>query len=1192
MKNISKPEFYSPETPEIKRFFRLLKKSTFCLCLGGMSLMAENAYAQSAKVTINQKNTQMVTILNAIESQTDYLFVYKKDVDVTVTKSVNVKNKSVAEVLNSLLSDTGCIYRMEGNHIILTTSSDAVSVQDASDRVKEMVKGQVVDSTGEPIIGATVKDVNGSIGTITDFDGNFSLSVADGATLSVSFVGYKQQTVKAQIGKVLQIALKEDNQLLDEVVVVGFGTQKKVNLTGAVSVVSAEDIQQRPVANLSQALQGAVSGLQITQTNGSLEDTPSINVRGTTTIGQGTSGEPLVLIDGMEGDLNTVSPQDIESISVLKDAAASSIYGSRAPFGVILITTKSGTDEGKVTVNYNNSFRWGSPINMNHNMNSVDFASWMNDTRTNGGEGIYFSLERMKQIVEYHNATPSGPGKRVTSDGKIIYSIPERSDGSGLWADGYAYGVNDVDSFDLIFKKWTFSQEHNVSVNGGNKKLNYYASLNYLNQGGFMNFGKEGLNRYNAMLKINSEITKWMKFNYSVRYVRKDYSRPSKLTSSLYHDMARQGWPVLPDYDRNGYLYSSPSPVLGLAEGGTDRLQNDDIYHQAGVILEPIKNWKTHIDFNYHLHVNDRHWDKQQLFNHDVNGNPVLFEDDSNVHEGLYKENYYNFSAYTEYACNFKDLHNLHVMGGFQAEELKQKTYGFERAGIMFPDKSEGDLTTGLGADGSPIPPSVNGSRNEWATAGFFARVNYDYDGKYLFEANVRADGTSRFRADNRWKVFPSMSVGWNMAREKFFEPVNNVIETLKLRASVGALGNQNTTNWYQTYQTMSVGTSNGSWLMNGRQPNTAIAPGLVSTSLTWERIQSYNVALDWGMLNNRLTGSIEYYIRDTKDMVGYAPELPNILGTAVPVTNNTDLRTSGWELTIGWRDHLENGLNYGANLNISDSRTKITRYPNNPTNNIWSNIAGRYTGEIWGYTTKGLARTDEEMKQHLAGLPVGGQDAFGSDWRAGDIMYEDINGDGKISSGSEILGDSGDLSVIGNTTPRYLFGLDLNASWKGFDVRAFFQGVMKRDVWNGSVYMFGATNKGMWQAAGIKSVSDYFRNENTWSVQEGYNQPNVDAYLPRPLYNDKNLQTQTRYLQNAAYIRLKNLQIGYTIPVSFTSRWGIQNLRIYFSGENLWTGTGVDKQFDPETITGGYEQEGVGYPLSRTLSVGLNITL
>lgn len=362
------------------------------------------------------------------------------------------------------------------------------------------VRGTVNDTSG-PIVGASVREkgVPGS-GTVTGLDGQFVLKVAPGAVLEVSFVGYKACEVSADGKTSMNIRLEEDTELLDEVVVVGFGTQKKVNLTGSVAVATAKDIEARPVTNVSQALQGLVPGLQIAQTNGSLEDRPSINIRGTTTIGEGTSGDPLILIDGMEGDINAVNPQDIESISVLKDAAASSIYGSRAPFGVILITTKSGTDDGKVTVNYNNSFRFGSPINLKHMMNSVDFASWMNDTFTNGGGSAYFTTDRMDQIVAYHNATPSGPGQRTDAAGNVLYGISD-SNGDGYWDDGYAYGIDDVDWYGEIYKSSNFSQEHNFSVNGGTKKLNYYASFGYLDQGGLMKIGEEGYKRYNATAK-------------------------------------------------------------------------------------------------------------------------------------------------------------------------------------------------------------------------------------------------------------------------------------------------------------------------------------------------------------------------------------------------------------------------------------------------------------------------------------------------------------------------------------------------------------------------------------------------------------------------------------------------------------------------------------------------------------------
>lgn len=1047
------------------------------------------------------------------------------------------------------------------------------------------VKGRIVDATGEPVIGANVTVKGTTNGCVTDFDGNFTLSDAKG-TLVVSFIGYQTQEIEVKGNeRNLQIILKEDTELLDEVVVVGFGTQKKVNLTGAVSVVSGKELKERPVVNITQALQGMVPGLQISQTNGSLEDRPSINVRGTTTIGEGTKGDPLVLIDGMEGDINSINPQDVESISVLKDVSSSSIYGARAPFGVILITTKSG-GKGKTSINYNNSFRWGTPINMKHMMNSVDFASWMNDTKTNGGENVFFGEERMEAIKAYAEATPYGPGQRITSDGEILYSLPEGS--NGQWVDAYQGAVDDVEWYDVIYKKWTFSQEHNFSANGGTDKLSYYASFNYLDQGGLMRLGEESYKRYNATAKINAQPTKWMKMNYSIRFSREDYTRPADLKGSLYSDMARQGWPVIPVYDRNGYYYSAPSRALGLAEGGSDNTQTDNIYQQVDLVIEPIKNWITHVDFNYRISSANRHWEKQYLYNHDVNGSPYVFDKSSNVHEDLLKNNYYNFQAYTEYTHVFNQKHNVRIMGGFQAEEYKELKFGLQRAGIIIPGKPEVDLTSGLGLDGSVISPSVNGARNEWSTAGFFGRLNYDFDGKYLLEMNLRYDGTSRFRPGNQWKLFPSISAGWNIANENFFKPLNNIVNLLKIRASYGNLGNQNTNNWYQTYLTLSAGSSNGSWLQNGIKPNTASAPGLVSPTLTWERIESYNLALDWGLLNNRLTGSLEYYVRNTKDMVGKSPALPDILGANVPSANNTDLQTIGWELSLGWKDRLQNGFSYGINLNLYDSRSKIIRYPNNPTEMINSYIPGRWTGEIWGYKTVGIAKTDEEMQAHLSTLPNGGQNDIGSNWTAGDIMYADVNDDGKISGGAGTLSDHGDKVVIGNNTPRYLFGIDLNGSWKGFDLRIFFQGIMKRDYWQGSVFLFGVNSRGMWETAGLTDVADYFRDENTWSVQNGYNSTNLDSYLPRPLYNNKNLQCQSRYLQNASYIRLKNLQIGYTLPQSLTANWGIQSLRIYFSGENLWTGTKLSKQFDPETIS---SNSGNGYPLSTTLSCGVSLT-
>ena len=1048
------------------------------------------------------------------------------------------------------------------------------------------VTGRVVDQNGEAVIGATIKVKGTNTGAITDLDGNFAIKAKAGQELEISYVGMKPLTVKAT-ASVMNIVMKDDTHTLNEVVVVGFGTQKKVNLTGAVAMVGGDDLAERPVTSAAQALQGMMPGLQISSSSGSMDATTSINVRGTGTIGQGSSGSPLILIDGAEGDINTVNPQDIENISVLKDAAASSIYGSRAPFGVILITTKKGKS-GKPTVNYNNSFRISNLISQKHTMNSVDFASWMNDQYNNMGWGTFFNDERMAKIKAYHEATPVGPGTRQDKNGNLLYGI-EAVD--GVYKDGYAYGVDDVDWYDAIFKGSTFSMEHNASVSGGTDAVDYYASFNYLNNNGFMKLADDKFNRYTGTAKLGVKITDWIKMNYNMRWARTDFERPAKLTESLYNDMARQGWPILPLYDRNGHYVDSPAPALGLATAGADRRQRDILTHQIGFVLEPIKNWQTHFDFTYRTENTTRHWEKQMTYNYDENGDPWVYDNSSNVHEDAYKENYFNFQAYSEYTFQLAKRHNFHVLAGFQAEQMKTLAFGVQRNGILDPTRTEIDLTSGLGYDGVAIVPSVNGARNQWQTAGFFGRINYNYDERYLLEFNIRHDGTSRFRRANMWKTFPSVSLGWNIAREKFWEPLVNTINTLKLRASYGSLGNQNTNNWYQTYQTVAYNSAAGSWLQNGKKPNTTYAPGLVSTLLTWERIESWDIGLDFGLFNNRLTGSFDYYVRNTKDMVGNAPELPSILGTGVPVTNNTDLRTLGWEFQLTWRDRLANGLSYSATFNISDARTKITRYPNNPTNSIDNYIAGRYINEIWGYETKGLAKTQAEMDEHLSKVD---QSSVGDKWAAGDIMYADLDGDGAITQGARTLDDHGDLKVLGNSTPRFLTGLDLSASWKGFDMRAFFQGVLKRDFaltgsWGGGAeYLFGSTNSGQWWAAGITAVNDYFRDENTWSVQNGYREANTDAWLPRVLYSDKNIKCQSRYLLNAAYVRLKNLQFGYTLPKSVLNHIGLNNVRFFVSMENLFTITSLPDQFDPETIGTDHSN---GYPLQRTYSFGLNVT-
>lgn len=1034
------------------------------------------------------------------------------------------------------------------------------------------ISGTVLDEDGIPLPGVTVSiKSDPSTGTVTDFDGLYTIEASKENTLVFSFLGFATQEVLVGEQSTINVTLKEDTAELEEVVVVGFGTKKKVNLTGAVASVDSEVFESRPVQNATQMLQGIVGGLNINQSSGgSLENRPSINIRGTTTIGSGSTGSPLVLIDGMQGDINAINPQDIESVSVLKDAAAASIYGSRAAFGVILITTKNGK-KGAPTVQYSTNFRISSPINVPDMMDSYTFALFFNDASMNGGNGAIFGEERLQRIQDYQN-------------GAITDQIIANPNNPSRWADGYAEGNANTDWYDAIYRDNSFSQEHNFSVRGGGESVNYYVSGNYLDQDGLMEFNRDDFQRYTTTAKVSSQIAEWLDLNATMRFVREDYGRPSNLSDGLFQDLARQGWPVLPLYDPNGFLYSSPSPALGLRDGGRDEKQDDSHYQQAQIVVQPMDGWEIFGEFNYRIKNNFRHWDIQQTYNHDINGEPYLYNRGSHVYEYAFRENYFNTNIYSTYNFDINEEHNFSVTAGFQSELNKYRDFNVQREGVIIPSSPVINLTSGIDANGEVVAPSVAGQYQNWATAGYFARLNYNFKERYLLEANIRYDGTSRYQDDKRWQWFPSVSAGWNIAKEAFWDDFSNSISTLKLRGSWGELGNQNTDDWYPTYVTMPVGTANGGWLVNGQRPNTSSAPGLVSQSLTWERVQSWNIGLDLAMFNNRLTGSFDYFTRYTFDMVGPAPELPVVLGTAVPSTNNTDLKTYGFELSLSWKDRLENGLGYGIDVLLSDSQAEITKYPNETTT-LNTYREGQKVGEIWGYETVGIAKSDEEMQEYLNSLPNGGQDALGNQWAAGDIMYKDLNGDGKIDSGSWTADDPGDRKVIGNNTSRYPFAITLNADWKGFDFRAFFQGILKRDYFQGSYYFWGASGSGQWWSTGFVQHEDYFRASEDHPLGQ-----NLDSYYPRPVFNGKNQQTQTRYLQDASYIRLKNVQLGYTIPSSVYENLGINRFRIYVSGENLWTGTSLSEIFDPETIGGGTDGNGNVYPLSKTFALGLNI--
>lgn len=1024
------------------------------------------------------------------------------------------------------------------------------------------LKGVVSDDFG-PVAGASVVVKGTTNGVMTGMDGSFVLNgVKRGDVIVISYIGFATQEITYTGQTTLNVKMKEDSQQLDEVVVVGFGTQKKVNLTGAVSMVNADVIESRPVQNVSQALQGVVPGLNfsVNTGGGTLDNKLNVNIRGTGSIGDGSGSSPLVLIDGIEGDMNTINPADIESISVLKDAASSSIYGSRASFGVILIKTKGG-QSGKVNVNYTGNVRFTDALQVPEMMDSYQFAQYFNAAAANAGQSAVFSAEVMQRIQDYQA-------------GKI--STVSTANSQNKW-NMYSGSNANTDWFSEVYRDWVPSHEHNLSVSGGSEKVTYRVSGSFLNQRGLIRYGEDRFKRYTMDAKISAQLASWASLNYTSKWSREDYSRPTYMTGLFFHNIARR-WPTCPVYDDNGYL-AEGMELLQMRDGGVQTQQKNYYTQQLGLRLEPIKDWTINIDGNMRTHTNNQHWAVLPVYAHDADGAPYAISWDggasyspgaSRVMESRYIEDYFTTNFYTDYAKTIGD-HYFKVMVGFNAELTKYDTMSGQG------DKLISAETPYLGQTTSE--QKVSGGRAENAVAGFFGRINYNYKERYMIELNGRYDGSSRFVGDKRWGFFPSVSVGWNLAREEFVGDLSELFSTLKVRGSWGQLGNTDTQDaWYPFYQTMPTGTASGGWLINGVKPNVAGLPGIVSSLKTWETIESWDVGLDWALLNNRLTGSFDYFTRYTYDMIGPAPELPSVLGATPPKINNSDMKSYGFELELSWRDRIGD-FSYGAKFVLSDDQQVITNYPNDSKSLDIAYYSGKKLNSIWGYTTVGIAQSQEEMDAHIAN----NRPSWGSNWSAGDIMYADLNGDGVVNSGANTVDNPGDRTIIGNSTPRYKFGLTLDAAWKGIDFSVFFQGVGKRDYWLSGPYFWGASG-GMWQSAGFKQHWDFWRPEGDPLGA------NLNAYYPRASFDGtKNQYVQSGYLQNAAYIRMKNIQLGYTLPKQWVSKAGMSSVRVYVSGDNLLTISDITGIFDPETL-GGAWGDGKLYPLCKTISVGLNV--
>lgn len=1057
------------------------------------------------------------------------------------------------------------------------------------------VTGQVFDDMNEPVIGAKVveKD-NPNKATITDLDGNFTLSTSKAdAVVVVTYIGFEHTEVPLKGKTTIKVHLKSADTSLDEVVIVGFATQKKLSATGSVKTIGDEMMKDRPTVNAVQSLQGAVAGLNITNDAGGAPGSRmNINIRGVGNLGDGSYSSPLVLIDGMEGDLSTLNPADIENVSVLKDAATAAIYGSRAPFGVILVTTKSGTaGAGKIpAIQYSGNLRINQPVNVPNPVDGLTFAYMLNDAYINSGGNAPFSSTQIGKIKAYMAGT-----SKQNCDSYLY------SQNLDTWYQNQACFGN-TNWYDVYVKDQTVSTEHNLSVSGGIDKVNYRISGNYMRQTGLFNYADELYQRVNVAGKFQYKPHKMVTLGYSIRYAMDDNNKPSALDDQglFYHNLGRRA-SVVPVINSQSGEYHEDSMIPAVKDGGRTKRRTQKLYNQGSLVIEPIKNWKIHAEINSRIETNpyDRNFNPlpytlpsgktgYMLVNEGVdpkhivnaNGTYSIFPDygETYLEKAETKVNYFGNNVYTDYKLSLNDAHNFTFLIGEQTEYWKSET---NRSGYYYSKYI--DKATKVYVDENiKHEMTPTNYKEDWASMGFFARVNYDYKYRYLIELNMRADGASRFPTDQRWGYFPSVSVGWNVAEEPALHKLKeSFLDMFKIRGSYGTLGNQNTTSCYPYYQQMKD--EGSSVVINGKQVNMLPVYPPYSASLTWETIENAGFGIDVALFGSRLSGSFDLYQRTTKDMVGPAAALSALYGAASPKTNNATLRTRGWELEMKWRDRIGK-FNYGIGFSLSDYKSVVTKYYNSTgqctdanNGNYW--YENKEVGEIWGYEVKGIAKSDDEMNNHLA---VADQSALGSKWGGGDIMYADLNGDHKVDGGSYTLDDHGDLKRIGNSTPHYAYSVTLDGSYKWFDFRIYIQGIGKRDyVFTNSAPYYGIASE--WQRTLYTDHLDYFRFAGS---ELG---ANFDPFYGRIRIDGNNTKTADRFVENAAYCRLKNVQLGFTIPFKGTIKKYIKNCRLYVSGENLLTFTKL-RIFDPESLNASDWGPGKAYPNYRTFSVGADI--
>ncbi|RHR97957.1 TonB-dependent receptor [Parabacteroides sp. AF14-59] len=1139
-----------------------LKSACLALCLvsyGGSVVYAESTYAEQTTLTVRMNNRTVKDVFSYIEKNSEFIFVYHgSNINLNRKVNVDVNNQTVESILKKMFEGTDIEYIINDRQIIVRkneTNRKQVAVAAPQQEKKISVTGNVKDAIGEPLIGVNVMVKGTTIGGITDANGNFSLSdVAPNAVVSISYIGYKTQEIALNGKTSVNVTLSEDSEALDEVVVIGYGTQKKADLSGAVATVPKKVLENRPVLTVGQALQGSVANLTVSIGSGQATDSPSFNIRGTTSI---NGGNPLVVIDGVVSsaeELNRMNPTDIGSISVLKDAASAAIYGSRAAFGVILVTTKTAGQE-KLTINYNNNF-------------AMRKLTGMADVITD------------PYLVASTRNTMSYPWYNLYNEEQLAYAKKVSEDPSTspyfLNPDGtYAY-FGSTDWFDEAYKNLAFSTNHTVDVSGKTDRINYYFSANYNFQDGMVKYGTDKYNRYNLRSKLDFKLTDWWTLGNNTSFVNSDYDSPNYLGNSYYWEVNRIN-PLDVTYNPDGSWTKAGSSVFGrLVDGGRWNQQKTTFSTQFTTKIDIIKDILfVNGSFNYSTNKNAEEGYSLPVDYYDGPDRPAAQQDPvSQAYLNHTNARTLTFDAYATFHKLFNDKHDFTAMIGFNQEDWRDNYTSASRKELISSSLPSLGLASGDMNVGQRI--------YSLSMRSVFGRLNYIYNNKYIVAFNGRYDGTSRFPHDDRYAFNPSGSVAWVLSEENFFEPVRDVVNFLKFRFSYGSLGNQDLKENYYAYLA-TMGSGKISNILDGKQPIGVSAPGLVAGNLTWEKVTTADWGMDVNFLNNRLTATVDGYIRRTKDMLTAGAELPNVLGTSEPLENAADLKTTGWDLTISWRDNVKlagKTLNYGLSFNIGDSRSWITKFSND-TGSLDSYYEGWEMGSIWGLETEGFFTSQEDIDNHADQTQVASY--IGTRPLApGDLKFKDLNEDGKIDKGAWTIDDHGDYKIIGNNRARYGFGFNMNADWNGFDLSLFVQGVLKKNYSpSGDLYFWGIYAQ-PWTNITYGNYYDRWTEEN----------PSQDAYFPRfKSYvaegGSEAALTQTRYLQNATYARLKNLTFGYTLPRKWTDKANIQRLRLFFSGDNLCEITGLYKYYKlgPECLGGQM------YPLQRSYSFGLNVT-